>query len=215
MRIFGDPGVLEEKGRAPDVKEEVLYGQTFDRRKSGVSRGRGGNGWSSDGGGWRAGNSNVDGGKGGSTRSSDGGGGWRAGNSNIDGRGGSSVRWRGNGRGANSSGFSSSGKRPRCYKCNSEDHFIRNCPVEEANHVEEANTSVHITLHLSQRSLKVEALGKGLLDSGCSRTVAGRVWYDEYLKTFSAAELENVKETTSKSVFVFGDGVWVWVWRRS
>ena len=49
-RIFGDPDVLDEKGRAPDVKEEVLYGQAFDRRKSGASRGKSGNAWKSDGG---------------------------------------------------------------------------------------------------------------------------------------------------------------------
>ena len=51
---------------------------------------------------------------------------------------------------------------------------------------------VHITLHLSQRSLQVEALWVGLLDSGCSRTVVSRLWYDEYLKTLSAAELEKL-----------------------
>ena len=37
--------------------------------------------------------------------------------------------------------------------------------------------------------------------------MAGRLWYDEYLKTLSAAERENVMETESKSVFRFGDGV--------
>ena len=170
-RIFGDPGVLEEKGRAPDVKEEVLYGQDYEKKKY-IGRGRSANQRNGD----------VGIGRGGS-----------------DGKG----RWRGNSRGAYSS------YKRRCFRCNSEDHILKDCPIEEANHVdaEEVNMNVHITLHLSQRSLQVEALGKGLLDSGCSRTVAGQVWYDEYLKTLSTEERANVKETESKSVFRFGDGV--------
>ena len=55
--------------------------------------------------------------------------------------------------------------------------------------------------------MHVEALGKGLLDSGCSRTVAGQVWYDEYLSTLSERDRGEVKEVESKSIFRFGDGV--------
>ena len=86
--------------------------------------------------------------------------------------------------------------------------MIRDCPVpEEVHNVEEANLSVHITLHLSQSNLQTEALGKGVLDSGCSRTVAGKIWYDEYLSTLSKSERLGVKEIASKSLFRFGDGV--------
>ena len=198
-RIFGDPGVLEEKGKVPEVKEEVFYGYDKKKFRGGMNRGRGGN----ESGGWR-GNGRGMGSSGGNES-----GGWRTGG--FRGYSGgergsvSSGVYRGRGRGANLSGG-----RLRCFRCQSEDHFVRDCPVpatEEVHNVEEANLSVHITLHSSQSSLQVEALGKGLLDSGCSRTVAGRIWYDEYLSTLSAGDRMNVKETESKSVFRFGDGV--------
>ena len=188
-RIFGDPGVLEEKGAAPEVKEEVLY-TGYDRKKSGGgSRGRGGN----DSGTWRSGSSQEFQGE------SDGGS-WRSGN----GRG-----YRGRGR---SSGMSRGSRgRARCFRCKSDEHFIRDCPVaeaaEEVHAVEEANMNVHITLHSSQQKLNVEAFGKGLLDSGCSKTVAGQVWFDEYVNTLSDEEKQNVEEADSKSVFRFGDGI--------
>ena len=51
MKIFGDPGVQEQKGGVPEVKEEILYGHGFNRRGNrggfrGGSRGfsRGGTG---------------------------------------------------------------------------------------------------------------------------------------------------------------------------
>ena len=53
----------------------------------------------------------------------------------------------------------------------------------------------------------VEALGKGLLHSGCSRTVAGQVWYDEYVNTLSEEDRQRLIEDDSKSIFMFGDGV--------
>ena len=31
MKIFGDPGVLDENGSVPLVKEEVLYGQEYEK----------------------------------------------------------------------------------------------------------------------------------------------------------------------------------------
>ena len=164
-RIFGDPGILEGKGVAPEVKEEVFYGYENKKKFAGGGRGHG----ESDSGTWRS---------------------------------GSNRGYRGRGR---------SRGRPRCYRCQSEEHFVRECPLaeatEEVHAVEEANVNVHITLHLSQQKLNVEALGKGLLDSGCSKTVAGQVWYEEYLHTLSEEDRKKVIEVKSKSIFRFGDGV--------
>ena len=67
--------------------------------------------------------------------------------------------------------------------------------------------NVHVTLHMSQQGLQIETIGKGLLDSGCSRTVAGQLWYNEFLNTLSEAERMQVTEMESKSVFRFGDGI--------
>ena len=52
-------------------------------------------------------------------------------------------------------------------------------PVEEAKVIKEAMLSVHIILLLSNHRSRIEALGKDLLDSGCSRTVVGIIWYME------------------------------------
>ena len=188
-RIFGDPGVLDEKDKAPDVKEEALFGQSgFDKRKwrGGMNRGRGD-------GGWRQGSGR--------------GTGSQSGNNGGNNAGGS----RGRGRGGSNSGRG----RSKCFRCDSEDHFVRDCPVppvqqppiEEAEVIEEAIISVHITLFLSKYRLHIEALGKGLLDSGCSKTVAGIIWYMEYLNTLTKEEREKVKEVESRAVFRFGDGV--------
>ena len=212
-RIFGDPGVLEDKDKVPEVKDEVFYSQSYGSGRGGNNnsgRGRPGRGRSGNGGwrGSRAGSVSSDGG----WRGSNSDGGWRSSNSDGGWRGsssggGNSGSYRGRG-GRGASGYSGGSKR--CFRCQSEDHMVRDCPippVEEVHTVEEANLSVHITLHLSQSNLQVEALGKGLLDSGCSRTVAGRIWYDEYLSTLSEKDRSTVKEGESKSVFRFGDGV--------
>ena len=71
--------------------------------------------------------------------------------------------------------------------------------------------NVHITLINSnpekqQKCLLLEAPGKGVLDSGCSKTVAGQIWYTEYVSTLSEGDRQTVKETSGKSVFRFGDG---------
>jgi len=39
-----------------------------------------------------------------------------------------------------------------------------------------------------QKTLVLETLGKGLLDSGCTRTVAGDFWMNEFLTTVSSAD---------------------------
>ena len=72
--------------------------------------------------------------------------------------------------------------------------------------------SVHITLLSTrpddqQHNLLVESLGKGLLDSGCTKTVTGELWLQEYLTTLSESEIRGIREKQSKSVFRFGDGI--------
>ena len=52
----------------------------------------------------------------------------------------------------------------------------------------------------------LESLGKGLLDSGCSKTVAGEVWIKELLNTLPEYERSKVSEQESSSTFRFGDG---------
>ena len=165
MKIFGDPGVLTERDRVPEVKEEVLYG--YNSSKRAASRGY----------------------------------------------------YRGPGRGyalsrsgqAEQEGYKNypTGRRVmRCFCCQSIKHLIRDCPHKQNS--EDVHMSVHVTLFGSnsfQSKLVRESLGKALLDSGCSKTVAGTVWVEEFIKTLSPDELRKVREVPGRSVFRFGDGV--------
>ena len=57
------------------------------------------------------------------------------------------------------------------------------------------------------RNLIYESLGKGVLDSACTRTVSGQIWMSEYLSTLQPDERKLVKESPSQALFRFGDGV--------
>ena len=46
-----------------------------------------------------------------------------------------------------------------------------------------------------------EPIGVIILDSGCSRTVCGKYWFDAFKDTFSDEELATVTENLSSSVF--------------
>ena len=72
--------------------------------------------------------------------------------------------------------------------------------------------NIHITLLSSkpdsvQKNLVIESLGKGVLDSGCSKTVAGQTWINEFIGTLPEKDRMEVKESPSVSAFRFGDGV--------
>ena len=45
-----------------------------------------------------------------------------------------------------------------------------------------------------------------VLDSGCTKTVAGEVWLEEYIKMLSEADKKLVEYLPTKDVFRFGDG---------
>ena len=192
MKIFGDPGVLDEDGSVPRVKEEVFYGQEYEKL-----RGK----WRGSRGGYR-----------GTTRARyksqadrDN---WNK--TPVSSRGSRRVALGGGGgnRAENPVGYN--GEILRCHECDSTKHLVQQCP--HRYEAEDVNMNVHITLVNSksdqtQKNLLVEALRKALLDTGCSMMVVGKVWLDEYLGTLPAVEMEKVQEGSSKSVFRFGDGI--------
>ena len=81
------------------------------------------------------------------------------------------------------------------------------CPHQEK--IEESNVTVHITLLTGTKSTLAETLGKGILDSACTKTVAGVAWMEEFIHNLSDKECKDVdkSETPGNSVFRFGDGV--------
>ena len=190
MRIFGEPGLQGASGGIPEVKEEVLFGQdqsTGHGRSQGSYRGR----------------NNY-------RRRSYYQGGRNQGSRGMERNQGSRGMERNQGGRGMERGQSYSGRVPRCYICESTKHLMYNCPHKDEQ--DEVNMNVHITLlnskpEVIQKSLILESLGKGLLDSGCSKTVAGCVWVNEFLNAMSPDETKSIKEVPSQSVFRFGDGV--------
>ena len=53
-----------------------------------------------------------------------------------------------------------------------------------------------------------ETLGKGILDSACTKTIAGTSWLDQLVEYLDAKQqnLINKCEIKSSSLFRFGDG---------
>ena len=97
----------------------------------------------------------------------------------------------------------------RCHECDSRKHFARNCPhrYQEGKVTEEVKM-VNVTLVTESRPCVSDGLGKAILDSACTKTVAGRAWMDDYLNLLEPeirkTVLRNQKKSTSK--FRFGDG---------
>ena len=97
-------------------------------------------------------------------------------------------------------------------------HLAAQCPhkndheafTTEETSEQEALLTTNITLITSNDSdLLAKNIGFGILDSACTKTVAGQPWIEEYLQTMTQAEkteAQNSKSTT-KSIFRFGDGV--------
>ena len=123
---------------------------------------------------------------------------------------GADSRGRGKGRGYKSNPMSSDGTVMRCHECESTKHFVSECPHRK---VENANMTIHLTLVAGaggseqDRNL-VDTLGRGILDSGCTKTVAGSDWMDEYLLMLSDCERIEAEKTCkmSNSMYRFGDG---------
>ena len=105
--------------------------------------------------------------------------------------------------------------KPKCFFCGSTQHKIFNCPEKKKQQQEE----VHIVLLAGnpgerQKTLLSESFGKGVLDSACSRTVCGKKWMKEYLKTLQKKQLKEIKNYSDRHSYRFGDGVSVKAFAR-
>lgn len=58
-------------------------------------------------------------------------------------------------------------------------------------------------------SLMDESQGCAVLDTGCSTTVCGIGWLENYASSISDFERAQISEEESSSTFIFGDGVTV------
>ena len=124
------------------------------------------------------------------------------------------------------------GKTSRCLVCDSRFHWARQCPDAYENNKRKGESyrsnddldddkedMVHLSLFVGytneSRSYKLDKLVSesencAVLDTGCSNTVCGVEWLDEYMKGLSDYDKSKVIEATSSSTFTFGDGVKVY-----
>ena len=72
-----------------------------------------------------------------------------------------------------------------CYRCDSTSRFANKCPHAFVNKENSTNGQVHITLNtkpdVEMTSLIHESFGMAILDCGCTKTVCGGAWMNDYL----------------------------------
>ena len=80
----------------------------------------------------------------------------------------------------------------------------------QSAHIEPLNASQRILMRsilLFLNQLKIEeTLGRGVLDSGCFKTVSGELWMEQYLSALPEEWRETVKTSNNTNVaYHFGD----------
>ena len=201
LRICGDEAM---KGNAPEIKEEPIFYGRHDGYHDGAGKYRGSNanqrGYSFRGGrgGFRGGNGNQTRGRGYSTPQK------------------------------STNPIGKDGKPSRCLTCGSKYHWSRNCPDNEFyrkksdkavgfcrnNDEEGEDESEEIEISLLQTTKETallkqflgETIGCAIVDSGCSKTVAGKQWMDCYMESLEEGDLKKVTSLNSKQSFKFGEG---------
>ncbi|GAB1599884.1 hypothetical protein Ahia01_000265900 [Argonauta hians] len=95
-----------------------------------------------------------------------------------------------------------SGFPSRCAICESIYHWAKECPDKEK--------SVHYTMFTKDIDIGTmniflhEAFNQAVLDSGCSKTVCGEKWYNNFVESCPNAEIR--RKRCKPSTFRFGDG---------
>ena len=104
------------------------------------------------------------------------------------------------------------GSIAQCYKCGSRYHLVRDCP-ESTETVEVSKTNKpdvderqFFTFASITKSLVHECREIGIIDTGCTKSVAGDIWYQAYLKTLTPTLQKQVQTLKSYSSIRFGSG---------
>ncbi len=103
------------------------------------------------------------------------------------------------------------GKVMRCHVCDSTRHFAMNCQHRQQQ--QDVKMSIHLTLvagngSIMQKDMLCDTLGKGILDSACTKTVAGVAWINEFLDLLTDKKRIQAKQSEKRnsSFYRFGDG---------
>ena len=103
----------------------------------------------------------------------------------------------------------------RCHECDSTMHLVMECPHKQSERGKTENASVMVQLTLiaglaskEQDTMMFEALARAVIDCGCTKTVAGVTWVEEYLSLLSQEDREKVENSSKQSttLYRFGDG---------
>lgn len=103
-------------------------------------------------------------------------------------------------------------KRMRCYNCDAVTHLANACPdpVKHDWRDEKVTLFGKGVGDSYMSTLLYEALNHGVLDTGCLTSVAGKLWYEQYVETLLArGNIKSKSEmvvTSSKRSFKFGSG---------
>ena len=137
------------------------------------------------------------------------------------GRGGYRGRGKGNVTYSHRNPRDADGNYLKCHLCESNMHFKRDCPhVEQKQNQgasaletslapdDEVNEAFKVSdySYEDKQVLMSETANAAVLDSACSKTVAGRAWKEMYLASLSANERRQVKFLPGGTTFKFGAG---------
>ena len=101
----------------------------------------------------------------------------------------------------------------KCMVCKSIYHWAKDCLDRNAMYAACQEKEVHITLFSKPvqecyvDNFLCETLSYAILDSGCTKSVCGRVWLQCYFDALIESDKSSVQEQESSSKFKFGDGV--------
>ena len=192
--IFGDNVRQKMEKPAVEIKQEQFYSdvpeETYYNTGSGYGQ-RGGRGRFS----FRAGNR---------------GGGRQVRFDNNNTRGDYNGRGDYNARGDNRQKFPVQRRNPidnrgqvsRCSVCGSQYHWMKDCP----NKVSFTMFTQSTIQECYVSKLVGETFSGGVLDCGCTKSVCGADWYNEYVKTLSDEDKTSMTKQVSKMPYKFGPG---------
>ena len=111
------------------------------------------------------------------------------------------------------------GQVSKCVVCKSILHWARDCPHDtersKFGDVSGAESEVNFSMFVGCASSEVndklnslvsESSGCAILDCGCSRTVCGEFWLQNFVSNMSDFERSLIREQPSSQSFTFGDG---------
>ena len=92
-------------------------------------------------------------------------------------------------------------------------HWTKDCPDWNSMYAASQEEEVHIALFSKpvqecyREIFLGEILSYVILDSGCAKSICGKVWLQCYLDALNQSDKSSVQEQESSSKFKFGDGV--------